>query len=95
MRACVPDSTSAQTDYQAYDQSAYSQSSAAAYDYSIPHQYQYQQPAPAPAAAPEPAAPQEPLPESMSPDPPSKVIHFRNVTSEITQVRCVQSIRRR
>ncbi|KAL6059322.1 Polypyrimidine tract-binding protein 3 [Balamuthia mandrillaris] len=26
-----------------------------------------------------------PLPESLSPDPPSKVLHFRNVTAEITQ----------
>jgi hypothetical protein len=38
-------------------------------------------------AAPAPAAPQEPLPESLAEDPPSKVIHFRNVTSEITQAR--------
>lgn len=40
----------------------------------------------APPAAAAPAVPSAPIPDSHSPDPPSKVLHFRNVTSELTQV---------
>ncbi len=40
----------------------------------------------APPAAAAPAVPSGPIPDSHSPDPPSKVLHFRNVTSELTQV---------
>lgn len=39
-----------------------------------------------PSYHPPPVEPQQPLPESLSPDPPSKVIHFRNVTAEVNQV---------
>lgn len=39
----------------------------------------------APPAAAAPAVPSAPIPDSHSPDPPSKVLHFRNVTSELTQ----------
>jgi hypothetical protein len=47
-------------------------------DYS--HMQQYAQP-----QQQQPQQTPQPLPESMADDPPSKVIHFRNVTNEITQ----------
>ncbi len=83
------------TDAPAAAHGSYDAQAAAAYDYAQHqqyqqyHQYQQQHQQAQHTPAPEPVAPQEPLPDSLSEDPPSKVIHFRNVTSEITQARFV------
>ncbi len=87
------------TDAPAAAHGAYDAQAAAAYDYAQHqqyqqyHQYQQQHQQAQHTPAPEPVAPQEPLPDSLSEDPPSKVIHFRNVTSEITQARFVCRVR--